>query len=34
MKFAQVPFTDQVLRKVMGENALRFLNVDNTGRRL
>jgi predicted TIM-barrel fold metal-dependent hydrolase len=34
MKFAQVPFTDEVLRKVMGENALRFLNVDSTGRKL
>jgi predicted TIM-barrel fold metal-dependent hydrolase len=34
MKFAQVPFTEEVLQKVMGGNALRFLNVDNTGRRL
>jgi hypothetical protein len=34
MKFAQVPFTEEVLQKVMGGNALRFLNIDNTGRRL
>ena len=34
MKFAQVPFSEELRRKVMGENALRFLNVDSTGRRL
>jgi uncharacterized protein len=34
MKFAQTPFREDVLRKVMGENALRFLNIDATGRRL
>lgn len=34
MKLAQVPFTEEVRRKVMGENALRYLNIDSTGRKL
>lgn len=34
MKLDQVPFTEEVRRKVFGENALRLLNIDRTGRRL
>jgi len=34
MKIVQVPFTEEVRRKVMGENALRFLNIDSSGRKL
>lgn len=34
MKFAQIPFTDRARRKIMGENALRFLAIDATGRKL
>lgn len=34
MKLDQVPFTNEVRRKILGENALRLFNIDRTGRRL
>lgn len=34
MKLDQVPFSDVARRKVFGENALRLLNMDRSGRRL
>jgi predicted TIM-barrel fold metal-dependent hydrolase len=34
MKLAQVPFSDEVRRKIFGENALRLFKIDDKGRRL
>jgi hypothetical protein len=33
-KVAQLPFSPEVRRKIMGENALRFFNIDRNGHRL
>ncbi len=34
MKIDQIPFSEQARRKIFGENALRFLQIDATGRKL
>lgn len=34
MKIDQVPFSNEVRRKILGENALRLFNIDRAGRRL
>jgi hypothetical protein len=34
MKLDQVPFSNELRRKVLGENALRLFNIDRAGRRL
>ena len=33
-KVYQIPFTNEVRRKVFGENALRLFNIDGSGNRL
>ena len=34
MKVDQIPFSEQARRKIFGENALRYLRIDSTGKKL